>query len=147
MTDARQSGTEWVPPIGLHELPPEQADFVRGLYELAAFVVAHPQFQAPRIQARFYLPWQERSHDDALDYPAERDLVEQVASALGVQPTDDGEHYTARRSMGMLDVSCTAITPACMAAYDAHMSYRDNVRPEGVGEPGRDRRGARRGRR
>ncbi|MFC9687774.1 hypothetical protein ACFTSF_04495 [Kribbella sp. NPDC056951] len=133
MTDTQQVGTEWVPPLGmLEELPSEHAAVIRGLFELAAFVAVHPEFRAPVVQARFYLPWDTRPSDAQAEYAAERELVDGLAVALGVGPIDDeaSGHYTVRRALGGVEACSVAITPARMARYDAERSYTGSVQPD-----------------
>ncbi|WP_350280466.1 hypothetical protein [Kribbella sp. HUAS MG21] len=131
MTDAVQAGTEWVPSVGmLEEVSPEHAAVIRGLFELAAFVADHPEFRAPAVHARFYLPHQERSTTRAATYVAERGLVNQLAAVLGVEPDDQASgHYTVTRSMGAVIATSTAISPERWAQYDAEDSYRGCVQP------------------
>ncbi|MGY4772880.1 hypothetical protein ACXC9Q_38750 (plasmid) [Kribbella sp. CWNU-51] len=129
MTDAVQAGTEWVPRLGLLEVPREHAELIRGLFELAAFVADHPELPVPNVHGRFYLPWELRRQGW---YGAERDLVDELAAALGVVPEDDRDsgHYSAERYMGPIRVVSVAITVQAMARYEATMSYSDNVQPE-----------------
>ncbi len=132
MTDAVEAGTEWVPAIGmLEELPPGHAAVIRGLFELAAFVADHPEVPAPDVRAVFF-PAYNPAADEVARYATRRQLVDQVAAALGVETvtSTSGAQYTATKMMGPVEVAAHAITPDSMAAYRAALSYEGNVQAE-----------------
>ncbi|TDW91102.1 hypothetical protein [Kribbella sp. VKM Ac-2566] len=133
MTDAVQAGMEWVPPVGMLEVPAAHAAVIRGLFELAAFVADHPELPAPMVRATLHTPREfDRELPEAEQYQAARAFVDQLAAVLGVTPMTSlgGSHYTAERAMGPVSVSSCAITPAHMAGWQALMSYGDSVQPE-----------------
>jgi len=113
MTDAVQSGTEWVPRFGMLEVSAKRAELIRGLFELAAWVADHPDLPLPDVTA--HVP---TLHDG---WDAERALVDLVAPALEVAPEFDqgGAHYRAERFFGSVRVYCLAIEPEWMAAFTA----------------------------
>lgn len=131
MTDVVQVGAEWVPRLGLMEVPRERAELISGLYELAAWVADHPELPVPRVEARIY------TGDPASAWEPRAALVELAAASLDVEPQwrAGGGHYTAEGSFGPVAFSATAITGEHMAAYHAHMSYRDNVTPDPTDVP------------
>ncbi|MEU8226161.1 hypothetical protein [Kribbella sp. NPDC048915] len=133
MTDVGQTGTEWVPPIGLLQLPGAHVAVIRGLFELAAFVADHPELPAPMVRATFRTPPEfDRELSAAEQYIAARAFVDQLAAVLGVTPVTGagGSHYTAERAMGSVSATACAITPAHLAGWQALMSYGDSVQPE-----------------
>ncbi|MFI7059397.1 hypothetical protein ACIBL3_00260 [Kribbella sp. NPDC050124] len=131
MTDAVQGGPEWVPQFGmLEEVPAERAEFIRGLFELAAFVADHPEWPLPDVHGGIF-PRGE-------DFAAEAAEVDRIAATLGTVAAfrARGGHYHAERLFGPVRVYAMASTPEHDAAYDAHMSYRDNVQPVDGGVTG-----------
>ena len=127
MTDAVQTGTEWVPRFGMLEVPAERAELIRGLFELAAWVADHPELPLPRVTAAIY--------PDG-EWVAQLAVVDEVAEALGVKVRDRVEavgHYEAETSLGhRVTVRCTAITDERLGRWQAYSSYADNVQPEPV---------------
>ena len=121
MTDAGQGGTEWVPRFGMLEVARERAELIRGLFELAAFVVDHPEVPLPMVTASIHAP------EDG--WNAERAFVDRLAAALGVEPRfeADGGHYIAETFFGRVRVYGLAISEDYWARYHAHMSYRGSV--------------------
>jgi hypothetical protein len=123
MTDAVEDGTEWVPRFGMLEVPRERAELIRGLFELAAFVADHPELPLPDVNAGIF-PREESFSDEVAG-------VDRVAEALGVTAglRANGGQYYAGRSFGTVRVYAMTSTPEHAAAYDAHMSYQNNVQP------------------
>ncbi|TCC35102.1 hypothetical protein [Kribbella sindirgiensis] len=115
----------------LEELPSDHAAAIRGLFELAAFVADHPELPAPDVRAVFF-PAHDPYADAAAKYTVRRNLVDQVAAAVGVETctTASGTQYTATKMMGPVEVTAHAITPDSMAAYRAALSYEGNVQTE-----------------
>jgi hypothetical protein len=125
MTDAVQSGTEWVPAIGmLEELPPGHGAVIRGLFQLAAFVADHSEVPPPAVRAVF---WPSSRNED---FEAACREVEQLGAVVGVEPKLDNGHYALTAGFGPVEVTSFAISSDTMAAHTAHMSYADNVQPE-----------------
>jgi hypothetical protein len=126
MTEAVQTGTEWVPRFGMLEVSRERAELIRGLFELAAWVADHPELPLPDVHAAIY-PRRGRWDD-------ERALVDRVAAGLGSVPEDRPAvgFYEVERLMGSVRVYCTAINPETRAATRALMSYADSVQPDDV---------------
>ncbi|MEU4603476.1 hypothetical protein AB0F43_10900 [Kribbella sp. NPDC023972] len=124
MTDAVQAGTEWVPPIGMLEVPAEHAAVIRGLFELAAFVADHPELPAPDVDAGFY--------SGRGDWESKRAVVDRVAGALGEQAVEDPRRgsYGVRKLFGPVRAWAAAFTAESMAAHAALLSYSRNVQPE-----------------
>ncbi|WP_433019954.1 hypothetical protein [Kribbella sp. CA-294648] len=125
MTDEVQGGTEWVPRFGMLEVPAERAALIRGLFELAAFVADHPELPLPSVDAGMFP--REASFSDEVA------VVDRVAAGLGVTAglRAGGGQYTAAKSFGPVRVYAMTSTPEHQAAYQAHMSYKNNVRPSG----------------
>jgi hypothetical protein len=123
MTDAVHDGTEWVPRFGMLEVPRERAELIRGLFELAAWVADHPELPLPYVDAGMF-PREESFSDSAA-------TVDRVAEALSVTAglRANGGQYHAERDFGPVRVYAMVSTPEHAAAYDAHMSYRNNVQP------------------
>jgi hypothetical protein len=126
MTDEVQGGMEWVPRFGMLEVPAERAEFIRGLFELAAWVADHPEVPLPYVTGGIF-PREASFSDDVA-------VVDRVAAALGVTAgfRASGGQYHAKRSFGPVHVYAMTSTPEYDAAYDAHQSYRGNVQPAGV---------------
>lgn len=124
MTDEVQSGTEWVPRLGMLEVPADRAALIRGLFELAAFVADHPELPLPRVEADIW--------PDGDDYVAQVDQVNDIADVFGVTAgfRAGGAHYRAARHFGPVKVQSVAITQAEMEAHRARMSYSGNIQPE-----------------
>jgi len=128
MTDAGDSGTEWVPRFGMSEVPRERAELIRGLFELAAWVADHPELPLPRVQARVF-PMD--SVGDGATFAELSAVVDRVADALGVAAElSRGGHYLAEAQFGCVEVSSFAIPPAEQPAYRAHLTYARNVQPD-----------------
>ncbi|MEV0290654.1 hypothetical protein AB0H36_41550 [Kribbella sp. NPDC050820] len=97
---------------------------IRGLFALAAFVAAHSELPAPRVEASFSTALLDQ-------WSAKRAVVDQVAAALGKTATDKPEvgFYEVETRFGPVRVGSTAITADQMAAHNAFMSYSDSVQP------------------
>jgi hypothetical protein len=129
MTDAVQTGTEWVPRFGMLEVPRERAELIRGLFDLAAFVADHREMPLPHLDGGIY-PRGE-------DFAAEAAEVDRIAGSLGTSAEfrAGGGQYRAERMFGPVRVYALATTPENDAAYHAHMSYADNVQPDMQHDP------------
>ncbi|GAA1531186.1 hypothetical protein GCM10009741_36630 [Kribbella lupini] len=89
MTDAGESVSRWVPPVGMLDVAPERAAVIRGLFELAAFVADHPQLGLPFVEAA-WLVCEE-------SFSADMRIVEAAGEALGVMPAlAPGAGYSVR---------------------------------------------------
>jgi hypothetical protein len=108
----------------MSEVPTERAAFIRGLFELAAFVADHPELPLPYLDGGIF-PRGE-------DFAAEAAEVDRIADIFGSAPMfrAGGGHYLAERMFGPVRVYALATTPENDAVYHAHMSYRDNVQPD-----------------
>ncbi|TWD81646.1 hypothetical protein FB561_2766 [Kribbella amoyensis] len=124
MTDDVRSGTEWVPRFGMLDLPADRAALIRGLFELAAFVVDHPEFALPAVRAVIWpAGWQD-------DFSAACGEVDRVAGALHVEAQLRKGQYVAEAAFGPVDVTSFVISAEARAEHDALSSYRGSVRPE-----------------
>jgi hypothetical protein len=114
MADASEVGTEWVPRFGILEVPAERAAFIRGLFELAAWVADHPEVPLPYVTGHVPTPLN--------DWDAERAFVDRVAPAFGAEPelNQDGSHYRTDRMFGPVEITCVAIDPDYMEAFRQH---------------------------
>jgi hypothetical protein len=123
MTDPSRDTDTWVPRVGLLAVSNEHAELLKGLYQLAAWIVDHPELPLPTVNATFF------PRGDS--WEAKCALVDQVAVALGVAPQyrTGGAHYLTEASFGPVRVASTAITAEHLAAWDAHMSYSGSVLP------------------
>ncbi|MDX2971093.1 hypothetical protein [Kribbella solani] len=127
MTDAVQVGTEWVPPVGMLDVSAERAELIRGLFELAAWVADHPEFEVPDVRA---VVWP--AHRDEFSVACSE--VDRVAEALGVEPwLRNGQYYTTA-AFGPIEITSFVISAEARAAHDALSSYAGSVQPAAVDE-------------
>ncbi|MCU7724576.1 hypothetical protein ODJ79_12685 [Actinoplanes sp. KI2] len=102
-----------------------------GLHALADFLAEHPDVPADGGGTVGYCVFADSDQ-------AGIERVAEIAAALGVEVTDIGggnptagtTHFLARRRFGPAVYEASYITNAWMADYDAHMSYRGNVRAD-----------------
>ena len=137
MTDAGEGVTAWVPRLGaLVEMDSERAASIRGLYELAAWLVDHPEVPTPSVRAA--VP----TFNVAGSYEHQRAAVDAVAAAVGAtveEPDPHGNrHYTVthvfggagRYAVASVELVAWASTSEQRARYDAESSYRGSVQPD-----------------
>ena len=107
MTDVCPSGTEWVPRVGLLELPAPRAALIRGLFELAAFVADHPELPMPWVSG-VMIPCEDGFQRDV-------QVVGDVAKALGVPAGfgPDGAYVAERKFGPMVRVRCVVRPIPC----------------------------------
>ncbi|MFG1628995.1 hypothetical protein [Kribbella sp. NPDC049227] len=99
MTEAVQGGMEWVPRLGMLEVPRQRAELICGLFGLAAWVADHPELPMPWVSA-VMIPCETGFQRDIR-------VVGDVAEALGVASAfaADGA-YVAQRRFGPVQVKC-----------------------------------------
>ena len=105
--------------------PGAQGKFIRSLRELADYLDRHPNIPVPKTGATIQL------HASSADYGG-RAQVDHIARLLGTDITDDtqnGGHYSAVRTFGVIGYQIVAITEHYTSAFDALMSYRGCVTP------------------
>ena len=127
MTDAIQSGTQWVPRFGMLEVSAERAELIRGLFELAAWVADHPELPVPDVRA---VVWPARRDE----FSAACSGVDRVAVAFGVEPKLSNGQYAMDAGFGPVEVASFAISAEARAAHEALTSYSGNVQPEPVAD-------------
>ena len=119
MTDTAATVDAWVPRLGLVEVSAERAALIRGLFELAAWVVDHPQLPVPSVNASVYT--------GSGGWDAKCRVVDAVAAALGLTPAPTparaGTRYGVEAMFGPIRLFSVAITDAEHAAYDVASSY------------------------
>ncbi|MGK5553980.1 hypothetical protein ACSNOI_20405 [Actinomadura kijaniata] len=99
----------------------KRAAFIAGLRELADFLEATPAAPVPNYGADILVCTHGSDEEN-------RAVVDQAAAVLAVAPYEEYEgRYGVTRSFGPVSLTVSAIPNAAMAAYYAHMSYRDNV--------------------
>lgn len=100
-----------------------------GLYDLAAWVAAHPDLPVPQVRA-----WV--SSGGEVDDAAGCVLVDRAAAAAGVVAGWSHGHYQATAWFGPVELACYRIPEGAWAEARARDSYRDNVRVDGAGPAG-----------
>ncbi|GAA4898167.1 hypothetical protein [Streptomonospora salina] len=106
---------------------PTRARILADLRALTAFLTRRPEVPVPAIAGVdvTYFPSGAPSGTDE----AKTAEIDRVADLLGTRAAWEGEHYVAQHRIGAAAYRAVAIPDHAIAAQEAVMGYRPNIRP------------------